>query len=139
MRWALAMVVAVAASLVVFDAPAQEPKPGGGADIMKQKLKYSQAVLEGLAVENYSQIAANAKALNLLSQMAEWRILPSADYIRYSSDFQQLTNQLTKSANSKNLDAATLNYVQLTLNCVNCHKHVREHRAGDEANEAEKK
>jgi hypothetical protein len=33
---------------------------------------------------------------------------------------------LIKNAEDKNLDAAALSYVDLTLTCVKCHKHLRE-------------
>ena len=36
------------------------------------------------------------------------------------------TERMSKAADEQNLDAAALAYVQLTLNCVDCHKHVRD-------------
>jgi cytochrome c556 len=55
-------------------------------------------------------------------------VLQTADYRTYSAQFKQIANRLTKAAKEKNLDGAALDYVQLTLNCVDCHKHVRDHR-----------
>ena len=31
-------------------------------------------------------------------------------------------------AKAKNLDGATLAYVRLTMNCIECHKYVRDHK-----------
>ena len=39
--------------------------------------------------------------------------------------FRRQANALTKAAQEKNLDAATLAYVRLTMSCVDCHKFVR--------------
>jgi hypothetical protein len=116
--------MALLAVAVVWPVSAQ-PKPGKISDFMRQKLGYSQRVLEGLALEDYSAIADNAHALNVLSEMADWRVLPGTEYVAHSSEFQRITNELAVQANRKNLDGATLAYVQLTLNCVKCHKHVR--------------
>jgi hypothetical protein len=95
---------------------------------MRPKLEHAQKVLEGLALEDHLLVADNAKALLRLSESAEWQVLPGPEYVRYSSDFQRITNELIQASNKKNIDAATLAYVQLTMNCVNCHKHVREAR-----------
>ena len=129
MKRLVAVFLVCAAGLVVARSNGQD-KPGriGQAPFMRQKLKFSQNVLEGLALENYPQIAVNAKAMNLLSHAAGWQILPGIDYVRYSTEFQRLTSKLTKAANEKNIDSATLAYVQLTINCVNCHQHVRKQR-----------
>lgn len=92
---------------------------------MRRKLEHSQKVLEGIAVEDYRKIADNASAMGALSQAATWRVLPTPEYLRYSAEFQRLSDELARAANEKNLDRATLVYMQLTINCVNCHKHVR--------------
>ena len=104
-----------------------EPDPGV-RKFMRPKLDHAQKVLEGLALDDLPLVAQNAKALLRLSEAAEWQVLPSLDYVRHSQEFQRLSNELIRAANQKNLDSATLAYVQLTMNCVNCHKHVREAR-----------
>lgn len=97
----------------------------GVRKFMRPKLDHAQRVLEGLALEDSKMIGDNAKALLKLSEAAEWQVLPGPEYVQYSSDFQRICNQLIEAANHQNVDAATLAYVQLTMNCVNCHKHVR--------------
>ncbi len=41
-------------------------------------------------------------------------------------DFEFANKALVHASREKNLDGATLAYVQLTLSCVNCHKVVRD-------------
>jgi hypothetical protein len=95
---------------------------------MRQKLEHSKGVLEGLALEDFDMIARNADAMRTLGQDARWRVSPNLNYLRLSSEFQDLANELVRSARKRNLDGATLAYVDLTLNCVKCHKLVRDER-----------
>ena len=93
------------------------------------KLEYSKLVLEGLTMENYATIIKNAKALKTLSEAAEWEVptIPNAgEYIVFTSEFQRLADELARKAADKNMDGATLAYLRLTMNCVNCHKYVRQ-------------
>jgi hypothetical protein len=95
---------------------------------MRRKLEFSKDVLEGLALEQYPVIEKNAKALKVLSQAAEWEVpmIPNAtDYVALTSEFQRYADDLIKAAKQGNIDGATLAYVKLTMNCVQCHKYVR--------------
>ena len=99
------------------------------AEFMRMKLEYSKSVLEGLTLENYETIIKNAKALKKLSEAAEWEVptIPNAtDYVVFTSEFQRLTDEMAQKAKDKNIDGATLAYLRLTMNCVNCHKYVRQ-------------
>jgi hypothetical protein len=98
------------------------------SEYMRRKLEFSKNVLEGLALEQYPIIEKNAKALKVLSQAAEWEVpmIPNAtDYVVLTSEFQRYTDDLVKAAKQGNIDGATLAYVKLTMNCVQCHKYVR--------------
>lgn len=106
-----------------------EQKPATRGEFMKQKLELSKGILEGLTIEDYSTISKNAKALKTLSTQAEWNVgvVPNAaDYIAFTSEFQKISDELARKAKEKNLDGATLAYLRLTMNCVQCHKYVRE-------------
>ena len=109
---------------------AQEPKrPPSRAEFMQLKLEYSKKVLEGLTLEDYPAISKNAKALKRLSEAAEWEVptIPNAtDYVVFTTEFQRLSDEMDRKAKEKNIDGATLAYLRLTMNCVNCHKYVRQ-------------
>jgi hypothetical protein len=99
------------------------------AEFMREKLNFSKDVLEGLALEQYATIEKGAKALKKLSEAAEWEVptIPSAsDYVMMTTDFQRHADELVKQARAKNIDAATLAYVKLTMSCVQCHKFIRD-------------
>jgi hypothetical protein len=95
------------------------------SEIMKLKLDYSHYILNGIATENYGLIAANAEKLSKLSQAAAWRARQTSDYEVLSAEFRRNADALAKAAKDRNLDAASLAYVQMTLSCVNCHKYMR--------------
>ena len=97
-------------------------------DLMQKKLTASQKVLEGIALNDFKQIGKQADELIDVSKQAEWRVLKTPQYELYSNDFRRTAENLGKSASDKNIDAAALAYVELTLTCVKCHKHVRETR-----------
>ena len=118
----LALIMGLGILLATTDGKQQE-KPVEA--FMHAKLAHSQSILEGLAVENYDQIAKSSQALTLLSEEAGWNVLQTAEYAHQSELFRRNTKALTEAARKHNLDGSTLAFVQVTLNCVECHKHVR--------------
>lgn len=97
------------------------------SEFMRLKLDYAKGVLEGLALERMDDIAKNARLLKEMSAAAQWEvpIVPKAEYNTLTSEFQRIADELGKQAKARNLDGATLAYVRMTLNCVECHKAVR--------------
>jgi len=97
-------------------------------EFMRQKLSISKDVLEGLALEQFTSIEKNARALKRLSEAAEWEIpsIPKdSDFALFTSAFQRNADELLKQAKEHNIDGATLAYLKLTMNCVECHKFIR--------------
>lgn len=92
---------------------------------MRVKLLYSQKLLEALTLEDYEQLAKYSQDLKLLSQESTWNVLQTEQYLLHSTDFRRRADALTAAAKKKNLDGASLAFVELTLNCVQCHKYVR--------------
>ena len=60
-----------------------------------------------------------------MSKEADWRVFENPDYEQQSVLFRRQVDSMVKAAKDKNLDAATLAYVRLTMSCVDCHKLVR--------------
>jgi hypothetical protein len=123
------VVLALLLGIPTLSGHGREPPKGDKlADLMHQKLVASQGVLEGIALNDFKKIAAQADELLTVSKRAEWRVLQTPKYELYSNDFRRIAESLGQSAKDKNIDAAALNYVELTLTCVKCHKYVRETR-----------
>lgn len=113
--------VAPAASKDTADAP----RPNEAAAFMHLKLNHAQKVLEGIALENFDLIAKNAEQMGLLTQDENWMVYQTVEYRQHSADFERIAGTLTKAAKAKNLDGAALAYMELTMSCINCHKHTR--------------
>jgi hypothetical protein len=109
-------------------AAAPAAKPNELSAFMQLKLEHSQKVLEGIVLEDFGMIAKHAQQLALLTQEENWQVLQTREYRRHSDDFARIAERLKEAAQEKNVDGAALDYVQLTLNCVECHKHVRDQR-----------
>ena len=92
---------------------------------MQAKMQHAQQVLEGLALEDFDGIAKSSQELSLLSNAAQWQVLQTPEYVLRSAEFRRSADSLTKAAKEKNIDGATLHYMQMTLRCVECHKYVR--------------
>ena len=123
MHWLLAA-LGGALLLPASLASAENEDDASGSFWMQKKLEYSGNILEGLAREDFDQIAKNARSMNALSQMEKW-VRGTAEYRTQLRIFQNANKQLITMADGKKLDGAALAYVQLTLSCVNCHKAVR--------------
>lgn len=94
-------------------------------NVMKIKLGHAQKVLEALAKEDFNAIEKNAEALSTLSRTDAWNIHQTPEYMRFSKDFQAVAASMAANAKAKKLEAATLDYVQLTMICVKCHTYTR--------------
>lgn len=94
--------------------------------LMQRKLEKAQKLLEGVALNDFDKITKSTEDLISISKAAEWRVIKTPRYETYSSDFQRVGEDIIKNAKDKNLDGVALNYVELTMTCVKCHKYVRE-------------
>jgi cytochrome c556 len=115
----------LATAVGVSMALAQTKRNRTNKEFMRDKLELSQRVLEGLATEDFDLIVAKGTKLSAMSQQADWRVFENPDYDQQSIIFRRQVNSLVKAAKDKNLDAATLAYVRVTMSCVDCHKLVR--------------
>jgi cytochrome c556 len=92
---------------------------------MQRKLSHAEKTLEGLARADFDAILTHSQAISLLCEDELWAVLETAEYRERSNDFRRSVNAITDAARKKNLEAATLSYVDATLKCVSCHKYVR--------------
>jgi hypothetical protein len=104
-------------------------KPAGSRsahkEFMRKKLDSAQSVLEGLAMEDFKLIAKGAGELKTASTSAEFNVINDGFYNAYADKFRRTTDKMAKAAREKNIDGATLAYLDMTLSCVECHKYVR--------------
>lgn len=94
-------------------------------EVMKAKLESSQKVLEGIATENFVTVSTHAQKLVALSQVAGWQARQTPEYKQFTAEFRRHAEALQKAARAENVDAASVAWFQLTISCVNCHRHIR--------------
>lgn len=98
---------------------------------MKKKLEYSEKVLEGLAKADFAEIEASAKSMAALSSIEEFVRGRDETYTHHLRAFEHATRGLIRQSKEENIDGAALAYMELTLSCVNCHKHLRDQQQGE--------
>ena len=111
-----------------FGVKAAPPKPDDAAALMQKKLVHAQKLLEGIALADLDKVGEQARELAALSKQAEFKVLKTVQYELHANDFRRSLEDIQKGVKQKNLDAAALGYLDLTMTCVRCHKHVREVR-----------
>ena len=94
---------------------------------MKKKLDYSQEILAGLTSEDFNKIADNARAMRALGKFEAFFRSRNAAYTRQLQVFEDTNDEIIRQADKDNVEGVTLAFTQLTINCVNCHKVLRQH------------
>jgi hypothetical protein len=130
---------ALVLTFVAVPSPSQERKkdsPDKKKDrvpdpLMVLKLKESQSLLEGLALNDFTKVEKSAAELLRISKEAQFRkALSTAKYEYHANAFQRAAETVIEKAKAKNIDGATLAYLDMTMTCVRCHQHTREERIG---------
>jgi cytochrome c556 len=122
--WLSVLIFPLGAWLAI-SAAQDTPKPPTRADFMKIKLLHAQKVLEGIAKENYDEVAKSSQAISLLTMEEQWNVMTTEKYLQQSRAFRDAADSITDAAKARNLDAMSLAYVDMTLSCVKCHKQLR--------------
>jgi len=94
---------------------------------MKKKLDYSQNILAGITTEDLDMIADNARAMKGLGKFEAFVRSRNAAYTRQLQAFDDINDEIIRQADNDNVEGAALAFTQLTVNCVNCHKVLRQH------------
>lgn len=92
---------------------------------MRKKLAASQNIIEGLALEDFELVERGAKDLKAMSAAAEFMVTKDPLYKEHSDDFRRVVIKMERAAREKRIDGATLGFMDMTMNCVECHKYVR--------------
>ena len=98
------------------------------SNFMRVKLDHSQKTLEGLSKADFDLIAKHSQAISLLCEDEMWMVIQTAEYRERSKEFKRSVDAITNAARKKNLEAATLAYVDTTIKCVSCHNYIRQER-----------
>jgi cytochrome c556 len=94
-------------------------------ELMRQKLEHSQGLLEAVVLADHVTAERLANELIRLSDVSIWSPLQTPEYLHYAADFREAAKVLIAEAGARNIDGVSLAYMEMTLTCVQCHKHVR--------------
>jgi hypothetical protein len=93
--------------------------------VMVRKLTHSQSLLQGLTQQDYDRLIESSDALIQCREESTWRIDETDQYVFYSNAFLEQLESLKAAAKKKNIDAATLAYLDMTRTCIKCHQTLR--------------
>jgi len=116
--------ILAAAILVVVGtvAPAQTPETG---QVMRDKLVHSQRILEAIMTSHFALLDRESAALVRATELPAWSVLKTPEYLRHSAAFVRANQDLRDAAKARDLDAAAMSYVSLTVSCFQCHRHIK--------------
>lgn len=120
------------AAVEAADKPAAKPEAEGkdsekSASVwMRKKLDYSQNILAGITSGDFELVAQNANAMKSLGKIEVFVRGRTPGYKSQMQVFQEANDELLRQAQKESADGAALAFTQLTISCINCHKHLRE-------------
>ncbi|MBI1310623.1 hypothetical protein GC176_04880 [bacterium] len=106
------------------DQPKQKAPKEDLSAVMKEKLRFAHQILTSLAREDYPQLEVAAQELGRIAR-EEWANEPTDEYRTQLQVFWTTLEGIESGAQRKQIDEATLAYMQMTLSCVKCHKLIR--------------
>jgi hypothetical protein len=101
------------------------PARKGLSVFMRMKLESSQKILAGLALEDFELIQEGAAKLEEMSTAEKWRVTNDPFFREHSTDFQRAAKRLAKNAKEGKLEASALTWLEVTMQCIECHKWTR--------------
>lgn len=122
-RWTTTLVLSMAVWGVASLAQAQIVNR-----VMKTKLEHSQKILESVVISDWAALERHSQELQRLANDPAWMVLKTREYARQSEAFLRATEDLIDAAKRRDLEAAPLAYVSMTMSCVQCHRHVARSR-----------
>jgi hypothetical protein len=106
----------------------QLKQPIGVKELMADKLKNGQRLLEGMALGDFDKITQSAERLIQISKTTEWFVYRTPRYEMHTNEFRRAAETVMQKAREKNMDGVALGYFDMTLSCIRCHQNVRETR-----------
>lgn len=123
--WVGAVILVLAATTI---GSAQRPNLG---ELMREKLMHAEDLVGAVVLGNHARIEQSAAELVRLSEATTWSPLQTPQYLNHASQFRVAAETLADEARARDIDGVSLAYMEMTLSCVQCHKHVRGARLGN--------
>ena len=96
-------------------------------ETMALKLKSTQTILEGIALNDFDKIQTASNELVGTSRAAEFlNAYKGAEYRFHIQTFRRPAEAIAKKAKERNIDGVMVAYNDLTLSCLKCHQAMRD-------------
>lgn len=93
-------------------------------EFMRGKLQSNQEIVEGLTTNRFDKILEGSRGVTNLVKGQHWFVIDDPEYRAFSAEMEKIAGRLNQAAENKNMEAATLRYFELTLNCIDCHRYI---------------
>jgi predicted lipid-binding transport protein (Tim44 family) len=118
----------VMASSARQDEIAAPPDKDAMAKFMARKLAAAQRALDGVARDDFDLIRETTTEMIELSRHEAWERMASPRFVQDTVDFVAAAEFLSRMADAKDSEGASLGFMRLTMTCTNCHSHIRSSR-----------
>lgn len=133
MRFALVLSIAggalfIAGVSLTSLAQQESPHPARNASanrFMRAKVEAAHEVVTGLAKEDFGSLKTAGRRWLALAEESAWQKRRDPIFMHYSREFQRSAQRLVTMAEKENVEGATFAYINATVTCVACHRHVR--------------
>lgn len=98
---------------------------------MRKKLNSSNQILEGLVVNDLDLVEQGCDELLKMSEAESWRATNDMMYMQHSREFRNSVKALRQKAKKRAIDGSALAWLDVTLNCIQCHEWVRDTMLAD--------
>lgn len=106
--------------------PADDTGAQARRDFMRTKLMFTQNIFAGLTTGDFEAIERAVEEVQNVTSGEQWVTIDNDKYRKLTEEFKTSTSRLMQAVKSRNLDATALRYYNLSTNCIDCHKHIRQ-------------
>lgn len=124
-KWISSVVLTVLVAGGLFAADAAHRKATSSEIFMRQKLGYSEKLIEGITLENYSLIISNGERLWSMTQSNTWVRAKFPEYALKTDHYKADVMAMLDAARATNTVEVLKAYARVTADCVDCHQTFR--------------
>lgn len=92
---------------------------------MQMKIEASTDILRSLATEDFAKVKEAATRMRMLNKVEGFVRRRHPEYREQVKRFEAVTDGLIRQADKKNVEGIALEFTQLSLSCIECHRVLR--------------
>ena len=92
--------------------------------VMREKLAHAQKILEAVVTSDWISLETHSRELERLTNDPRWTVSKYPEYARHSVAFVRAVQALHAAAAQRDLEETPKAYIEVTLQCVDCHRYL---------------